>query len=229
MRAMLLAIGIALLVAVELGSPPPNPRPAEEISDEPVSDPCAQSTLTKPVDLLLLEGPDRAVWQKPDQIMDELHIADGSAVADIGAGSGWFTIRLAQRVGQLGTVYAQDVQAEMLNAITRRVSREGLKNVQIRRGQDNSTNLPLNALDAILVVDVYGEVPAPVQFLLSLTESLKPQGRIGIVNYKPGSGGPGPICRRVSDRAVMRDAEQANLRVISTTDLRYQYLVVLGR
>ena len=73
------------------------------------------------------------------------------------------------------------------------------------------------------------EVPAPVQFLLSLTESLKPQGRIGIVNYKPGSGGPGPTCRRVPDAVVMRDANQANLRVISTMDLRFQYLVVLGR
>jgi len=229
MRAMLLAIGIALLVAVELGSPPPDPRPTEVLDGEPASDPCAQSTLTKPEDLLLLEAPDRTEWQKPDQIMDELQIADRSAVADIGAGSGWFTIRLAQRVGPSGMVYAQDVQEEMLNAITRRVNRLGLKNIQTRLGENNSTNLPANALDAILVVDVYGEVPAPVQFLLSLTESLKPQGRIGIVNYKPGSGGPGPTCRRVPDAVVRSDAKQANLREISTMDLRFQYLVVLGR
>ena len=66
----------------------------------------------------LLESPDRAAWQKPEQIMDVLHVADGSKVADIGAGAGWFTIRLARRVGPNGIVYSQDVQREMLEAIT---------------------------------------------------------------------------------------------------------------
>ena len=73
------------------------------------------------VDLGLLESPDRAAWQKPEQIMDVLHVADGSKVADIGAGAGWFTIHLARRVGPNGIVYSQDVQREMLEAIKRRV------------------------------------------------------------------------------------------------------------
>ena len=88
--------------------------------------------LFPPQDLGLLEGPDRAAWQKPDQIMDALGIADGAHVADIGAGAGWFTIRLARRVGPNGIVYAQDVQRQMLDAIRRRVTREGLRNVQTR-------------------------------------------------------------------------------------------------
>ena len=117
----------------------------------------------------------------------------------------------------------------MLNAIERRVTRLGLKNIQTRLGENNSTNLPANVAGRDSRGRRVPEVPAPVQFLLSLTESLKPQGRIGIVNYKPGSGGPGPTCRRVPDAVVMRDANQANLRVISTMDLRFQYLVVLGR
>jgi 2-polyprenyl-3-methyl-5-hydroxy-6-metoxy-1,4-benzoquinol methylase len=75
--------------------------------------------LFPPQDLGLLEQPDRALWQKPDQIMDAVHVADGSTVADIGAGAGWFTIRLAQRVGPKGMVYAQDVQRLMLDAIKR--------------------------------------------------------------------------------------------------------------
>src|SRR5512143_1153140 len=87
--------------------------------------------LFPPENLGMLEAPDRAAWQKPDQIMDALNIADGSRVADIGAGSGWFTIHLAQRVGPKGIVYAQDVQKQMLEAIRRRVQREGLRNVEV--------------------------------------------------------------------------------------------------
>ncbi len=86
--------------------------------------------LFPPSDLGLLDAPDRDLWQRPDQIMDSLGVADGSVVADIGAGSGWFTIRLARRVGPQGLVYAEDVQKEMINAISRRVSREGLANVR---------------------------------------------------------------------------------------------------
>ena len=76
--------------------------------------------LFPPENLGMLEAPDRAAWQKPDQIMDALNIADGSRVADVGAGSGWFTIHLAQRVGPKGVVYAQDVQPQMVEAIRRK-------------------------------------------------------------------------------------------------------------
>jgi 2-polyprenyl-3-methyl-5-hydroxy-6-metoxy-1,4-benzoquinol methylase len=186
-----------------------------------------------PQDLGLLEGPDRPKWQKPEQIMDALNIADGSTVADIGAGAGWFTIRLARRVGPRGTVYAQDVQREMLEAIRRRVAKEGLENVQTRLGKGSNPNLPAAALDAVLVVDVYPEVEDRVSLLRNLAASLKPNGRIGIVNYKPGRGGPGPSPDegvRVDASVVEADARAASLRVLSReTFLPYQYLLVLGR
>ena len=81
-----------------------------------------------------LEGPDRDAWQMPDAVMDAMGIADGSHVAEIGAGGGWFTVRLARRVGPNGLVYAQDVQSQMLEAIRRRMDREGLSNVRPVRG-----------------------------------------------------------------------------------------------
>lgn len=222
-----LAVGIAVLVAIELRVSPSGHAPADEsVSLQPPETDTQE--LTKPEDLLLSEQPDRADWQKPEQVMDELRIADGDAVADIGAGSGWFTIRLAERVRERGVVYAQDVQAGMLAAITRRVGREGYRNVQVVQGDGNTTRLPLNALDAVLVVDVYGEIDDPVSFLRGLTESLKPHGRIGIVNYKPGQGGPGPA-RRIAQSVVEKNAGAAGLKVVSTMDLRYQYLVVLAR
>jgi ubiquinone/menaquinone biosynthesis C-methylase UbiE len=164
--------------------------------------------------------------------MDALAIADGSAVADIGAGAGWFTIHLARRVGPNGIVYAQDVQRQMLEAIRRRVEREGLRNVETRLGADSAPNLPIGTLDAVLVVDVYPEVENRVTFLRNLAASLKPGGRLGIVNYKPGRGGPGPAPDegvRVDSGSVEQDARAAGLRVSSRQVLPYQYLLVLGR
>jgi ubiquinone/menaquinone biosynthesis C-methylase UbiE len=134
-------------------------------------------------------------------------------------------------VGPQGKVYAQDVQQEMLTAIDRRVQREGLKNVVTQKGDDNSTHLPRQALDAVLVVDVYAEIEADkrVAFLQDLAGSLKRSGRIGIINYKPGAGGPGPECR-FPRSVVERDARQAQLQILPTTvELQYQYLVVLGK
>lgn len=188
--------------------------------------------LFPPQDLGLLEGPDRDAWQKPEQIMDALGIADGSAVADIGAGAGWFTIRLARRIGPNGTVIAQDVQRPMLDAIRRRVAREGLQNVQTRLGIDSNPNLPNAALDAVLVVDTYPEVEDRVSFLRNLGGALKPGGRIGVVNYTPGRGGPGPAPAegvRVEAGRVEADARAAGLRVLARETLPYQYLLVLGR
>jgi predicted methyltransferase len=188
--------------------------------------------LFEPQDLGLLESPDRAAWQKPEQIMDALGIADGSVVADIGAGSGWFTMKLARRVGPQGVVYAEDVQREMLEATSRRVGRDGLRNVRLRLGSGSDPNLPSRVLDAVLVVDVYPEVVDRVAFLRNLTAALKPNGRIGVVNYKPGRGGPGPAPAegvRVDSRSVEADAAAAGLRVRARENLPYQYLLVLGR
>jgi len=127
-----------------LASPRDGQQPSAQQSD---------SHLFPPIDLGLLESPDRAAWQKPEQIMDVLHVADGSKVADIGAGAGWFTIHLARRVGPNGIVYSQDIQPQMIEAIRRRVSREGLQNVQTRLGAQSDPNLPAAGLDAIVVVD----------------------------------------------------------------------------
>jgi len=186
--------------------------------------------LFPPEDLGLLESPDRDTWQKPDQIMDALGIADGSTVADIGVGSGWFTIRLARRVGPNGVVYAEDVQRQMLEATRRRVTREGLQNVTTRLGSATDSNLPPTSIDAILAVDVYSEVVDRVTFLRNLAAALKPTGRIGVVNFTPGQGGPGPApAERVDAAAVEADARAAGLHVISREELPFQYLLVLAR
>src|SRR5262245_30189630 len=182
-------------------------------------------------DLGLLESPDRVEWQKPDQIMDTLRIADGSVVADLGAGSGWFTIRLARRVGPNGKVYAEDIQREMIDAIDRRRKREGLRNVEPILGTALNPGLPSGKVDAVLIVDSYYEMEAPVVLLRNVAKSLKPGGRIGIVNYSKAGFGPGPpMDERVDPSLVIADAEAAGLRIVARPDfLPFQYMLVLER
>jgi predicted methyltransferase len=186
--------------------------------------------LFDPSDLGLLESPDRDLWQRPDQIMDAMAIADASVVADIGAGSGWFTIRIARRVGPQGRVYAEDVQTEMINAITRRVAREGLPNVHAVLGLKNDPRLP-EKVDAALMVDAYHEIENRVAVLSSLAASLKPQGRIGVIDFKLDGTGPGPEPdERVSPDVVVKDAKEAGLRLIRQEPfLPYQYFLIFGK
>ena len=94
--------------------------------------------------------------------MDELRIAEGSVVGDLGAGSGWFTVRLASRVGPNGKVYAEDIQPEMFSAIKLRVQREGWRNVEPVLGTASDPRFPKEALDAILIVASYYEMDEPI-------------------------------------------------------------------
>lgn len=162
--------------------------------------------------------------------MDALLIAEGSAVADLGAGGGWFTIRLAGRVGPNGIVYAEDVQPQMIEAIRRRVNRAGLSNVQTILGTPSDPLLPA-PVDAVLIVDAYHEMEEPVVMLRNVAAALKPAGRLGIVEYKKDGWGPGPpMEERMDPERVIRDAEAAGLRLISRENfLRYQYMLVFGR
>jgi ubiquinone/menaquinone biosynthesis C-methylase UbiE len=184
-----------------------------------------------PEELGVLEGPDRDAWQMPEAIMDALGIADGAVVADIGAGGGWFTVRLARRVGPNGIVYAQDLQLPMLEAIRRRVDREGLKNVRTIKGEAGDPRLPVESVDVVLAVDAYHEFSRPVELLRHLAAALKPGGRIGIIEFTKRGGGPGPPSDdRKDESAVIAEAEAAGLTLVRReTFLPFQYFLVLGR
>ncbi|MBI4476063.1 MAG: class I SAM-dependent methyltransferase [Acidobacteria bacterium] len=187
--------------------------------------------LYPPQDLGLLEGPDRDLWQKPDQIMDALKIADGSTVADLGAGGGWFTIRLARRVGPNGLVYSEDIQPQMIEAIKRRVQREGLQNVRTVLGRADHPGLPAGTLDAALMVSVYGEIDNPKALLPNIARALKPQGLFGIVEFTREGTGPGPpMEERVDPDVVIRQVSASGLRLLKRERiLPYQFLLVFGK
>jgi ubiquinone/menaquinone biosynthesis C-methylase UbiE len=163
-------------------------------------------------------------------VMDALRIAERSIVADLGAGGGWFTIRLARRVGPYGKVYAVDVQRLMIEAIERRVEREGLGNVQAVLGGYDDPLLPA-PVDAVLIVDAFPELQNPVVLLRNVARKLKPQGRIGIIDYLEGEGGPGPEPQdRVPPGEVIATAGLAGLKPLEQhTFLPYQYFLIFGK
>ena len=193
--------------------------------------PAAHARLFPPEQLNLLEGPDRDEWQQPDRVMDALGIADGSHVADLGAGGGWFTERLAQRVGPNGVVHAEDIQPAMIDAIIRRTKSRSLTNVKPILGTADDPRLP-DGLHAVLMVDTYPQLPNPVGLLKKVAKALSPNGTLGVVDFKPdGGGGPGPPKEeRLDPRVIVRDAGAAGLRLRRhETFLRYQYLLVFGK
>jgi ubiquinone/menaquinone biosynthesis C-methylase UbiE len=219
-----IAIFVASIAALSLPALPALPDlPAQ-------SKPKVKTRLFPPLDLGLLEGADREQWQKPEEIMDALNIADGSVVADLGAGGGWFTVKLARRVGARGLVYAEDIQPLMIEAIKRRVQRENLTNVKTVLGTPKDSRLP-RGLDAVLIVGAYHEMEDPVTLLKNAADSLKPQGRIGVVDFLPGAGGPGPEPdQRVDAETVVRGATAANLDVISRETIPpFMFMLVLGK
>ncbi len=208
--------------------PPQLPRQARPAPPAPAAEQRGHGRLFQPQDLGMLEGPDREAWQRPDQIMDALGIGDGSVVADLGAGGGWFTVRLAKRVGPNGVVYAEDIQPQMIEAIQRRVDREKLLNVSTVLGAADHPALPPARLDAALMVDTFHEVVDTRSLLTNVRAALKPGGRLGIVEYRTDGGGPGPAPdERMAAAQVIRAAQAAGFRLLRQEDfLPYQYLLV---
>lgn len=131
-----------------------------------------------------LERPERIEEESPDTALDVLNIRTGAAVADIGAGSGYMTMKLASRVGTSGTVYATDVQPQMLEMLRRRLERAHVSNVVLVKGDLDNPRLPAAAVDLELLVDVYHEFSEPQAMLRGLRDALKPGGRLVLLEYR---------------------------------------------
>jgi predicted methyltransferase len=225
MRRALPGVALAVLALVSARCDTRGGRSASPAVAPPAE---TRGRLFPPDELGALEAPDRAQWQQPERVMDALNIADGSHVADVGAGGGWFSAHLARRVGPNGLVYAEDIQAAMIESINRKVKSEGLANVRTILGTPTDPRLP-SGLQAVLLVDTYPQLADPVALLERAAASLAPGGRIGIVDFRnDGAGGPGPrMDERVAPEAVMRDARLAGLTLHSQERfLRYQYMLV---
>jgi len=131
-----------------------------------------------------LTRPEREEEEQPDRALDEIGIAKGSTVADIGAGSGAITWRLSKRVGPAGKVYANDIQPRMLELLSQNMMQRKIANVETVLGTADDPKLPPSSVDLELMIDVYHEFSHPQEMLRHLRESLKPDGRMVLLEYR---------------------------------------------
>ncbi len=131
-----------------------------------------------------LERPEREQEEAPGKAIAALNIRPGQAIADIGAGSGYYTLRLADAVGPRGRVYATDIQPEMLALIKKKIDARSPGNVELILGTETEARLPAAAIDMALMVDVYHELAQPQLFLRSLKAALRPDGRLVLIEFR---------------------------------------------
>jgi ubiquinone/menaquinone biosynthesis C-methylase UbiE len=137
--------------------------------------------------LWILERPERDVYQRPDQVMAALAFRPGERVADIGAGSGYFTRRIAPAVGATGVVWAIDIAPEVLDYLATRARREGLANVRVQKVQPDDPQLPAGGIDTILMVDTLHYVKERGAYARKLRAGLAPGGRVVVIDFVPKS------------------------------------------
>ena len=131
-----------------------------------------------------LVRPDREASEQPERVLDALEIKEGSTVADVGAGVGYFTWRLAKRVGPTGRVVAVEVQQKMLDLMAENLQQRNITNVELVLGGFRDPRLPEGAIDLALLVDVYHEFSEPEAMITHIRRSLKPDGRLVLVEYR---------------------------------------------
>jgi len=131
-----------------------------------------------------LDRSERESEENPDGALDALQLKPGMAVGDVGAGTGYMSLKMARRVGPSGKVYAEDVQPEMLRRLRRNAAEAKLANVQTVLGSEADPKLPANTLDLILLVDVYHEFSQPQKMLRKMREALKDNGRLVLLEYR---------------------------------------------
>lgn len=164
-------------------------------------------------DLAIFEGSERAQKLQVDRVMDLLGIKRGTHVADIGAGSGWFTVRSARRVGNEGLVYAVEINPKFVRHIKRRAKREKLANIRTVLGKADDPLLPRTSIDAVLLLKTYHEIARPVAFLRRLRPALRPGARLGIID-RSGKGDD----HGVNADVVVKEAAQAGFALAAQHD-----------
>lgn len=164
-------------------------------------------------DLSIFDSPGRDERLQINRVMDLLDITPGKTVADIGAGSGWFTVRAARRVTDAGTVYAVDINPESIQYIENRAQKEQLHNIKTVLGGSDNSMLPASQIDAVLMLKTYHEIAKPVTLLRNLRASLKPGAKVGIID-RNGNGENHGVNRSV----VLKEADEAGYQVVGKYD-----------
>ena len=176
-------------------------------------------------DLSIFDSPGRDERLQINRVMDILGIGPGKTVADVGAGSGWFTVRAAKRVGDTGTVYAVDINPEAIRYINSRIRKENLRNIKPILAQADNPLLP-GTVDAVLLLKTYHEVAQPITLLRNLRASLTAGARVGVID-RNGDGENHGVARDV----VIREANEAGYQLLEQYDFvkdGMDYFLVFG-
>jgi FkbM family methyltransferase len=176
----------------------------------------------------VFDDPARDGWQKPQQVIEALQLAPDAAVADIGAGTGYFTVRLAQALPQ-GRVYAVDLEPDMVTHIEQRARQMKLANVTAVRGAADDARLPVK-VDRVLIVNTYHHIGSREAYFRRLAGSLKADGEVAIVDYTRESPIGPPVAARLPAGAVKAEMQQAGYVLAAEhAFLPHQYFLVFRR
>jgi protein-L-isoaspartate O-methyltransferase len=178
-----------------------------------------------------LERPERAEEERPEILLSALELKAGMKVADVGAGTGYYSWRMAQRVGAGGTVYAVDIEPEMIKLLEEQMSRRGIANVKAVLGTSTDPGLPPAGIDLALMVDVYHELEYPYEMLAAIVRALKPGGRLVFVEFKSGDASvPIKPLHTMTEAQVRKEAAVHALEWVKTArDLPWQNAVVFRK
>jgi ubiquinone/menaquinone biosynthesis C-methylase UbiE len=178
-----------------------------------------------------LDRNEREMEEHPDQALDVLGLKTGMIVADVGAGTGYMTLRMAKRVGPSGKVYADDVQPEMLRRLRQNAAKEKLSNIETILGTEADPKLPAGKLDLILLVDVYHEFSQPQKMLRRMREALKPDGRLVLLEYrKEDPSIPIRPEHKMSVQEVKTELEAEGFHLDQVLEtLPRQHILILGK
>lgn len=164
-------------------------------------------------DLAIFEDPQRDEKLQVGRVMDLLGLRSGSRVADVGAGSGWFTVRSARRVGERGVVYAVEINADYVRHIEKRATSEHLGNIRTILGKPDDPLLPRSSVDAVLLLKTYHEIAEPLAVLRHIREAMRPNGRLGIID-RNGKGDD----HGLDEAVVVKEAAQAGFTLVARHD-----------
>jgi len=175
-----------------------------------------------------LNRPQRESEEQPDRVIEALGIAPGSNIVDLGAGTGYFTWRLARRVGADGRIIAVDVQQGMLDRLRRNLEDRGVSNVKMVLGEPDDPQIPPNYADLVLLVDVYHELAQPEAIMEHVRRGLKPGGRVVVIEYrKEDQSIPLPPVRKMTVAEVRSELEPLGFRFVEAMDfVPTQHIIV---
>lgn len=178
--------------------------------------------------IAMLEGPARDAYQKPDEVIRALELKPGETVADIGSGSGYFTLRLARAVGEGGHVYAVDIDPDLVRYLNRRIRDSGLRNVQTVLSEPDDPLLPDRSIDRFLIVDTWHHIENQERYLALMKKLLKPGGQIVMIDYQKRELPVGPpMAMKIARTDLVRQMLDNGFRLFKEhTFLPYQYFLV---